>query len=397
LLDTPNQSADDSLTEATGTGVPPEDCPPKDVTTALSACVLVGLEENETTSDVVVADCTVPAAPRLNDTRLAPGVAALKPVPRIIIDAESAPRLDVTCVTVGAATIVATCTAAPLEPPNDVTTAVRDPRFGACVNVRVSDVDVAEATVNAPLLRTTWLPAAVESKPVPAMTSVAGELTALLTRLCETVGAAITVATCTAAPLEPPNDVTTAVRDPRFGACVNVRVSDVDVAEATVNAPLLRTTWLPAAVESKPVPAMTSVVGELTALLAELRETVGAGTTLATCTGDPLDRPKDVTTAVSAPRLGACESDTVSCVAVAAVTEPAPLLRMTILPAAVGSKLNPLMTSVVEPTARPAELGVTIGRGGTKTSPMDEIRGNPVIGSSGSTASGAAVTVNLLF
>ena len=290
--------------------MPPEDCPPKDVTTALSACVLVGLEENETTSDVVVADCTVPAAPRLNDTRLAPGVAALKPVPRIIIDAESAPRLDVTCVTVGAATIVATCTAAPLEPPNDVTTAVRDPRFGACVNVRVSDVDVAEATVNAPLLRTTWLPAAVESKPVPAM---------------------------------------------------------------------------------------TSVVGELTALLAELRETVGAGTTLATCTGDPLDRPKDVTTAVSAPRLGACESDTVSCVAVAAVTEPAPLLRMTILPAAVGSKLNPLMTSVVEPTARPAELGVTIGRGGTKTSPMDEIRGNPVIGSSGSTASGAAVTVNLLF
>ena len=140
-------------------------------------------------------------------------------------------------------------------------------------------------------------------------------------------------------------------------------------------------------------------------------------TTVATCTAAPLDSPKAVTDAESGPRLGCVAKLIVSYVVDAAEIESTvPLLRETVLPAAEGSKFCPLMTSVVEATSRLTELGVTIGAGGgpggvgegpggpgglgllgTKTSPREEVSGIPVIGSTGSTVSGAAVTASLLF
>jgi hypothetical protein len=91
-----------------------------------------------------------------------------------------------------------------------------------------------------------------------------------------TVGAATTVATCTAAPLDPPNDVTTAVRAPTLGDDENVTVRDVGVAAVTVPMPLLRTTVLADGVDaSKPVPAIVNVAA-FWARFAELKVTVGA-------------------------------------------------------------------------------------------------------------------------
>jgi len=70
--------------------------------------------------------------------------------------------------------IVATCTAAPLLTPSDVTTAVR---FAALVGLvdkaTVSEVAVAAVTAPiAPSLKTTVLFAAVVSKPKPLMVNV---------------------------------------------------------------------------------------------------------------------------------------------------------------------------------------------------------------------------------
>ena len=102
---------------------------------------------------------------------------------------------------------MATWTAVPLDPPNDVTTAVSVPELLGCVeNVTVKDVAVAEVTApKAPRLNTTVLPSGFgESKPLPAMTSAAVESRARLARFCVTDGAATIVATVTALPLEPP-------------------------------------------------------------------------------------------------------------------------------------------------------------------------------------------------
>jgi len=111
--------------------------------------------------------------------------------------------------------MLATCTAMPLVPPKDVTTAVRLPMVvGGVVRFTTNLVAVAEVTLpTAPLLKVTVLFAAVVLNPVPAMLRVV----ALIARLFVfkiTVGAATMLATCTAMPLVPPKDVTTAVRLP---------------------------------------------------------------------------------------------------------------------------------------------------------------------------------------
>ena len=165
-------------------------------------------------------------------------------------------------------------------PPKDVTTALRLPRDGAVLKVTVNWVAVALVTVPVPLLKVTVLLAAVVSNPVPAMVRVV----ALIARLVVskvTVGAATMLATCTALPLVPPKDVTTAVRLPRDGAVLKVTVNWVAVALVTVPVPLLKVTVLLAAVVSNPVPAMVRVVA-LIARLVVLKVTVGAATMLAT-------------------------------------------------------------------------------------------------------------------
>ena len=225
-----------------------------------------------------------------------------------------------------------------------------------------------------------------------------------------------TVATCTAAPLDSPKAVTDAESGPRLGCVAKLIVSDVvDAAEIEPTVPLLRETVLPAAEGSNFCPLMTSVVW-VELVVAELGVTTGGSRTTATTTV-PLDSPKAVTDAESGPRLGCVAKLIVSYVVDAAEIESTvPLLRETVLPAAEGSKFCPLMTSVVEATSRLTELGVTIGAGGgpggvgegpggpgglgllgTKTSPREEVSGIPVIGSTGSTVSGAAVTASLLF
>ena len=165
-------------------------------------------------------------------------------------------------------------------PPKDVTTAVRLPRDGAVLKVTVNWVAVALVTVPVPLLKVTVLLAAVVSNPVPAMVRVV----ALIARLVVskvTVGAATMLATCTALPLVPPKDVTTAVRLPRDGAVLKVTVNWVAVALVTVPVPLLKVTVLLAAVVSNPVPAMVKVVA-LIARLFVFKVTTGAATMLAT-------------------------------------------------------------------------------------------------------------------
>ena len=85
-------------------------------------------------------------------------------------------------------------------------------------------------------------------------------------------------------------------------------------------------------------------------------------TTLATCTGLPLLCAFEVTTAVRLPRDGAVARVTVNWVAVALVTVPVPLLRVTVLLAAVVSKPVPVTISVVALAARLLVLRVTVGR-----------------------------------
>ena len=82
-------------------------------------------------------------------------------------------------------------------------------------------------------------------------------------------------APCTAA-LDPPKEVTVAVKLPRLGGTEKVSVSDIAVAPLTTKVPLLRTTELAAGDEaSKPVPAMTRSVGAFWAREAEFSVTVG--------------------------------------------------------------------------------------------------------------------------
>ena len=202
----------------------------------------------------------------------------------------------------------------------------------------------------APLLKVTVLLAAVVSNPVPAMVRVV----ALIARLFVfkvTVGAATMFATCTAMPLVPPKDVTTAVRLPSDGAVLKVTINRVAVALVTVPVPLLKLTVLLAAVASNPVPAMVRVVA-LIARLFVFKVTVGVATMLATCTVVPLLIAFVVTIAVRLPRDGAVSNVTVNWVAAAFVTVPVPLLKVTTLLAAVVSKPVPLRIRVVAFIAR---------------------------------------------
>jgi len=214
--------------------------------------------------------------------------------------------------------------------------------------------------------------------------------------------------------------VTTAESGPRDGKTENTTVSEVEVAAETVPAAPAgeKTTELPAAVGSKPEPVIT-IEGALLARLVVIGVTTGAATTVATCTAAPLLPPKEMTTAESGPRDGETENTTVSEVAVAAEIEATvPLLRETTLPAGVGSKLKPLMTSEVAVVERLAELVVTMGAGGgvvgegvgalvgagvglplppsgAMMSPSCGVCASPVAGSVGSDESGAAATVKL--
>ena len=115
------------------------------------------------------------------------------------------------------------------------------------------------------------------------------------------------------------------------------------------------------------------------------------------------------------------ENVTVSDVAVACVTLPvaglaAPLNTTVFADGDEASKPVPAITSDVAPTATVAVDAVTTGAGGggpggvggegpgglggllgTTTNPTEEVCGSPVVGSTGSAASGAAVTAKLLF
>jgi hypothetical protein len=184
---------------------------------------------------VLVAAVTVPTAPRLKATLLADGVVALNPLPAIVrVVVEIGMDREGFAVTVGAATMVATCVAAPLVAPSVVTTAVSVPSdVGAVEKVTVSDVLVAAVTVPAaPLLNATVLAPGVVLNPLPVMTSV-GALIARYAELVVTVGDCVTVATCTAAPLEPPNAVTEALSLPAVGGVVSWTTSNCRVADVT--------------------------------------------------------------------------------------------------------------------------------------------------------------------
>ena len=167
--------------------------PPKDVTTAVRL-PRAGAFAKVTINWVAVALVTVPV-PLLKVTRLLPAM-VLNPVPAMVsVVALIARLLVVFKVTVGAATMVATCTAMPLVPPKDVTIAVKLPiMLGGVVKFTVNEVVVAEVTLpTAPLLKVTVLLPTVLN-PVPAMVSVV----ALIARLFVfkvTVGAATMVAT----------------------------------------------------------------------------------------------------------------------------------------------------------------------------------------------------------
>lgn len=94
----------------------------------------------------------------------------------------------------------------------------------------------------------------------------------------------------------------------------------------------------------------------------EILVTLGTSTMLATGTSLPLLIPFVVTTAPRVPRVGGVLKVTVSWVAVALVTVPVPpLLRATVLLAAIVSKPAPVMVSVVALIARLLVLGVTVG------------------------------------
>ncbi len=155
--------------------------------------------------------------------------------------------------------------------------------------------------------------------------------------------------------------VTIAVNEPDVvGLVLNVTVNDVAVADVTVpTAPLLKTTVLLPAVRLKPVPVMVTVLALAFRLPVLLVTLFG---TAATCTAVPLPTPETVTTAVNAPAAGLVENVTVSEVAVAAVTVPtAPLLKTTVLLAAVVLKPVPAMVIVAAAFESVAVLLVTVG------------------------------------
>lgn len=230
---------------------------------------------------------------------------------------------------------------------------------GRVENVTVRDVDVAAVTApTAPLLNTTVLLPGVGLKFVPLIVTVV-EFAARLVVVKSTVGRI--VATCTEALLKP-FVVTTAFNGPpRSGRAANVMLSEVVVAEVMMpTAPPLNVTELLLTVESKPKPLMVRVVTPAASVVVLA---VIAGTTEATLTAAPLLRVFVVTTAVRLPTVdGFVENVTVSNVRVAVVTVPTtPLLKTTVLLAAVRSNPNPAIVIVDEFDARDVLAVVTTG------------------------------------
>lgn len=186
---------------------------------------------------------------------------------------------------------------------------------------------------------------------------------ALAARLSVTaVTTGTTFPICTAEPLLKAFEVTLAVMLPTVsGFEEKVTVSAVFDALVTVpTAPLLNVTKLSSAVELKPKPLMVTVEA-LAARSAVLLVTTGF--TVATVTGAPLLALLEVTTTVKSPAAaGLVEKVTVSDVAVAAVTAPtAPLLKTTVVLAALVSKPKPLIVSVSAFASRSLLLLVTTG------------------------------------
>lgn len=112
--------------------------------------MLVGAVVSDTISCVVVAALTLPTAPRLSETVFPP--AGSKPLPAILSVVAEMKRSAVSCVTLGAATMVATCTGDRFFPLYDETTAVNVPMLGAAVNCSLNCVGVADTIVALPEL-----------------------------------------------------------------------------------------------------------------------------------------------------------------------------------------------------------------------------------------------------
>lgn len=170
----------------------------------------------------------------------------------------------------------------------------------------------------------------------------------------------MTLATCMAVPLATPFVVTMAVKSPAEGLVENVTVKEVAVAPVTEPiAPLLKVTLLLELVVSKPVPLIV-IADAFAARLATAAVTVGL--TAAIWTAAPLLMEFVVTTAVKLPAEGLVPKLTVSDVADAEVTVPtAPLLKATVLFAAMRSNATPLMTTVVALVESATALTVTDG------------------------------------
>ena len=249
----------------------------------------------------------------------------------------------------------------PLLTPLDVTTAVKlPPTLGLVVKVTVRLVAVAAVTIPTALwLKTTVFLRAVVSNPNPLMVIVVAFAAC---PVVATVTDGVTVATWTALPLDSLLVVTTAVKEPAVvGLVPRVTVKVVAVAVVTVpTAPLSKVTVLSAAVVLKPKPLMV-IVEALADRLEILLVTTGF--TVATCTAVPLALLLVVTMAVRLPvAVGLVEKVTMSEVAVAVVTVPtAPLLKTTVLFAAVVSNPNPLMVIVDALAACASVLEVTTG------------------------------------
>lgn len=138
-------------------------------------------------------------------------------------------------------------------------------------------------------------------------------------------------------------------------------VNWVAVAAVTFpTAPLLKTTLLLPTVPLKPKPRIVIVVVDpVIAVVLDVTD----GITVATCVGLPLEMVPVVTTAVRLPTVvGFVSILTVKDVVVAAVTVPtAPLLKVTVFLAIVGSNPKPAITMLAAPADRFAVLDVTTG------------------------------------
>lgn len=333
---------------------------PPVVTTTVNEPAVDGFVENVIVIEVALAAVTSPTAPLFRVTVFFATVVS-KPNPLITSVDPLAVKFVVLVVTTGIT--VATFIAVPLSRVFVVTTAVRSPAVvGEVESVIVSKVSVAVVTVpTASLLNTTVLLRATGSNPKPEIVIVVA-LAARLALLAVTTGTI--VATWIADPLLIPFVVTTAVKGPAVaGNVVNVTERVEAVAESTVpTAPLLNVTVLLEAVVSKPIPLIVSVF--MLAVMEFEVSTLTTGTIFAISTAEPLESEFDSTTAVSDPAaVGFVVKVTVSDVADADVTVPsAPLLKVTVLLAAIESNPNPLMVTDVALAATVVELVVTTGK-----------------------------------